>query len=67
MTRFELPTDNNKTIEGWSFDDCDPITDSGFEQEVTWKGVSLGKVQEEEIRVLFRLDDSAVFAIKLRR
>ena len=61
----ELRTDNNKTIDGWSFQECDPLTVSGLEQELTWRGKSLKAVPHEEVRVLFRLHDSDIFTFDL--
>ncbi|MCA9442643.1 MAG: hypothetical protein KC964_17705, partial [Candidatus Omnitrophica bacterium] len=61
----ELRTDGNKTIEGWSFEDCDPVTESAFEKEITWRGWPLGKVQEQEVRILFRLDGASLFTFDL--
>ncbi|HPA47178.1 MAG TPA: hypothetical protein PLG59_02065 [bacterium] len=57
----EIHTDNHKIISGFAFDDCNPVTESGFEQEITWKGKSLGDVPEQEIRILFRLSKAELF------
>jgi len=62
----ELRTDGNRTIKGWSFDDCDPITESGFERELTWRGASLSQCPVQEVRILFRLDNAALFTFDLR-
>ena len=62
----ELRTDGNKPIAGWTFKDCDPLTESGFAQQVKWKGRSLGEVGEREVRVLFRLEGAELFAFELR-
>ena len=63
--RAEVRTDNNKTVEGWSLDDCDPVTSSGFASEVTWQGKSLSSLAQNEIRILFRLTNAELFAFDL--
>jgi hypothetical protein len=63
--RAELRTDGNKVIEGWSFEDCDPLAETGFAGELTWKGRSLGEVKEPEVRVLFRLTKTDLFTFDL--
>lgn len=59
--RAELRTDHNKPITGFTLDECDPIQDSGFAMEITWKGNSLNAVPEQEFRILFRLDSAQLF------
>ncbi|MBI4559157.1 MAG: hypothetical protein HY706_16350 [Candidatus Hydrogenedentes bacterium] len=61
----ELRTDNNKVIPGWSLDDCDPVTASGYSQGVTWKGKALKEVGEPEVRILFRLAKAELFTFDL--
>jgi hypothetical protein len=63
--RAEVRTDDNKTVEGWSLDDCDPVTSSGFASEVTWQGKSLSSLAQDEIRILFRLTNAELFAFDL--
>lgn len=61
----EVRTDGNKTLEGWSFDDCNPVVESGFAQELTWQGRSLEGLQGRDVRILFRLDHACLFAFEL--
>ncbi|MCC6697206.1 MAG: hypothetical protein IT365_16380 [Candidatus Hydrogenedentes bacterium] len=64
--RAELRYGNNKTLDGRSFDDCDPLTATGFANEITWKGKSIGEVQEPEVQILFKLDDAELFTFDLQ-
>ena len=61
----ELRTDGNETIQGWSFDDCDLVEDSGFSQKIAWRGRQIHEVSEDEVRVLFRLEDAEMFTFDL--
>ena len=36
--RVEVLKSNYKRLPGFTFDDCDPITDSDLARRVTWKG-----------------------------
>lgn len=38
--RVQLLTANHEPIPGYAFDDCDPMIESGLDNEVTWKGSS---------------------------
>jgi hypothetical protein len=61
----EVRTDGNKIVAGWSFDDCDPIRESGFAREVTWKHRRMSEVPEREIRVVWRLENAQLFTFDL--
>jgi hypothetical protein len=61
----ELRTDGNDAIQGWSLDDCDPLESSGFSQNITWRGNQIGSAPEDEVRVLFRLEDAELFTFQL--
>ena len=61
----ELRTDGNDPIEGWSLGDCDPVVDSGFAKGITWRGRQLGQVPEDEVRILFRLEDAELFTFDM--
>ncbi|MCC6487085.1 MAG: hypothetical protein IT364_06255 [Candidatus Hydrogenedentes bacterium] len=63
--RVELRYGNNKTLEGWSFDDCDPLATTGFASEITWKGKSIGEVQETDVQILFKLDNAELYTFDL--
>lgn len=61
----ELRTDNNKPVSGFSLADSDAVTEAGLDQELHWKGRGLGDCPENEVRVLFRLVDTELFAFDL--
>jgi hypothetical protein len=61
----ELRTDGNKPLNNYTFDDCDPVAESGFRQPMTWRGKSLAEISELDVRILFRLDDAELFAFDL--
>lgn len=65
--RAEVRIGNNKPVDGWTFDDSDPLAASGYESELTWGGKSLGAIKETEIRVIFRLTDAELFTFDLMR
>jgi hypothetical protein len=64
--RVEVRSGNNKTIDGWKFEDCDPVTGDGFAKEVTWRGKPLSEVPEKEVSINFKLDRAELFAFELR-
>lgn len=61
----ELRTDGNKTIEGYSLEDCDAVEASGYAQKILWKGKSLSDSPEEEVRVLFELEGAELYSFDL--
>lgn len=61
----ELRYGNNKTVEGWTFDDCEPLTASGFASEITWKSRPIGEVPEPDIQILFKLDNAELYTFDL--
>ncbi|MDZ4860800.1 MAG: hypothetical protein SGI88_17630 [Candidatus Hydrogenedentes bacterium] len=62
----ELRVDNNKTLPGWTFADCDPLTSSGYEMEITWGGKSLSEAPEGDVSINFRLSNAELFTFDLR-
>jgi hypothetical protein len=60
--RAELRVGNDKTVEGWALTDCDPAHESGFAQELTWRGRSLGDCGLNEAQIRFELRDAELFA-----
>lgn len=63
--RAEVRTDGNRVVKGWSREDCDPVTESGYASEIRWGGRSLRDVPEKEIRVLFELRSAELFTFDL--
>lgn len=62
----ELRTDGNKPIPGFGFADSVPLTSSGFAEPLTWKGGGLEAAPQNEVRILFRLEDASLFAFDLK-
>lgn len=63
--RVELRSDDNKVLEGWGLDACDPVTSSAFAQEITWGGRSLRDAPQEELRLIFQLHNAELFTFDL--
>lgn len=63
--RAELRVGNNKPVEGWTLSDCDAVQSSGFAQELTWHGKTLGQCGLKEVQVRFELDQSELYAFGL--
>jgi len=61
----EVRSDDNKAIQGWSFEDCDPLTESSFAAEIRWKGRSLAQLGETEVRLIFRIENASLFTLDL--
>jgi hypothetical protein len=59
--RAELRTDNNKTIDGFTLDDCAPVGKGGFAETITWGEKKLDAVVGQELRLRFELRDAAIF------
>lgn len=64
--RAEIRVDNNKTVDGWTFADCDPVTGSGYSLPVSWRGRSLSAFAKKEISINFRLDRAELFSFDLQ-
>jgi len=64
--RAELRTDHNKIVDGFTFDDCTSVTESGFAQPITWGGKTLDDVAGQELRLRFELKDAAIFTYSLQ-
>ena len=65
--RAELRIGNNKTVEGWTLTDCDPVQESGFARELTWHGRSLGDCGLNETQIRFELRDAEVFTFAFEK
>lgn len=64
--RAEVRVGANKTVDGWKFEDCDPVTGDHLDQEVTWHGKPLAEIPEAEVSVNFKLDRAELFTLDLR-
>jgi hypothetical protein len=60
--RAELRDDDNHVIEGFSLDESDPVSTSGYAQPVTWQGRSVGTAPSQEVRFRFEARNAQVFA-----
>ncbi|HRI86727.1 MAG TPA: hypothetical protein PK869_00600 [Candidatus Hydrogenedentes bacterium] len=65
--RAELRVGNNKTVDGWTFADCDAVTGTGYEMEVTWGGKSLSEAPAGDVAVNFSLHNAELFTFDLRK
>jgi hypothetical protein len=59
--RAEVRTDFNKPVEGFTFEDSDPVTESGFDRPLTWGGKELSEAEGEDLRLNFRLRNAELF------
>ena len=65
--RVELLTFNHRKIEGFTFDDADPITESGLDQVVSWRGESdLSRLAGQPIKLRFYLKNSKLYSFQFR-
>lgn len=57
--RAELRTDFNKTVEGYTLEDCTPAAAGGFAQGITWGEKTLADLAGQELRLRFELKGGA--------
>ena len=60
--RAELRDDDNHVLEGFSLDDSDPVSSSGYAQPMTWRGERIGAAPSPGIRIRFEVTNAQVFA-----
>lgn len=63
--RAELRDDNNRTLDGFSLDDCGPVNTGGFAQPLAWSDRGLGDLAGREVRIRFELEQAALFTYDL--
>ncbi len=63
--RAELRDDNNHVIDGYSLEDCDPVTKSGYAQRITWQGKSITSSPRSEVRIRFELIKAQLFTFDI--
>jgi hypothetical protein len=63
--RAELRDDHNRPLDGFTLQDCDPVTQSGFAQPLTWNGRMIGSSPNQEVRIRFELDNAQLFAFEV--
>ena len=65
--RVELLTFNHRKIEGFTFDDADPITESGLDQVVSWRGESdLSRLAGQAIKLRFYVKNAKLYSFQFR-
>jgi hypothetical protein len=62
----ELRTDDNQPVPGFRFDDCIPVTESGFSARLAWNSGELARSPEAFARIVFRLHDVELFTFALQ-
>jgi hypothetical protein len=65
--RVELLEPNHDYINGYEFDDADPITTSGLDQVVAWKGSSyLSGLAGKAIKLRFYFKNAKLYSFRFR-
>ena len=65
--RVEMLTFNNRKIEGFTFDDADPIMESGLDQVVSWNGSSdVGRLSGQAIKLRFYFKNAKLYSFQFR-
>jgi hypothetical protein len=62
--RARLIGTDGQTIEGFGFDDCEPIRANGLDVPVAWRG-SLADISEKTVRIEFRLQRASLFGFRV--
>jgi sugar phosphate isomerase/epimerase len=65
VIRAELRDDNNRPLPGFTLEESDPITRSGYAQGVTWAGRDIGSAPLKEVRIRFELTNAQLFTFDL--
>jgi len=63
--RVEIRNDLGEPIPGFTADDCDVLTTSGFEKVLRWKGGSISKAPVGDIRLRFEVRDATLYTYDL--
>ncbi len=65
--RVEVLTANHRRIEGFTFDDADPITRSGQDHVVSWNGdPELSRLANRPIKLRFYFKNAKLFSFQFR-
>ena len=65
--RVELLTFNHHKIEGFTFDDSDPIFESGLDQVVTWNGSpDVSRLAGQAVKVRFYVKNAKLYSFQFR-
>ncbi|MAG34833.1 MAG: hypothetical protein CL878_01065 [Dehalococcoidia bacterium] len=65
--RVEALTSNHRKIEGFTFDDADPITESSLDQIVSWNGnADVGRLVVQPIKLRFYLKNAKLYSFQFK-
>ena len=65
--RVEVLNFNHRKIEGLTFDDSDPIFESGLDQVVTWNGDSdLSRLAGQAIKIRFYIKNAKLYSFQFK-
>ena len=65
--RVEFLNFNHRKIEGFTFDDSDPIFESGLDQVVTWNGDSdLSRLAGQAIKIRFYIKNAKLYSFQFK-
>jgi hypothetical protein len=65
--RVELLTFNHHKIEGFTFDDADPILESGLDQVASWNGSSdVSRLAGQPVKVRFYVKNAKLYSFQFR-
>lgn len=63
--RVEVQDESGKVVEGYGFDDMDPLYGDELDAAVAWKGGELGALAGRALRLRFALKDADLFAARV--
>jgi len=61
----ELRDDDNHVIDGYSLQDCDPVTSTGYARRITWQGQAISSAPTKEVRIRFEITGAQLFAFDI--
>ncbi|MDP6118711.1 MAG: hypothetical protein QGF00_10630 [Planctomycetota bacterium] len=66
LVRAELQEQDGKALEGFSLEECDPISVDSFNTIVSWNGkTSLNELANRQIRIRFESENSVLYAFQI--
>ena len=65
--RVEVLTSNHRKIEGFTFDDANPITESNLDQVVSWNGnADVSRLQGRPIKLRFYFKNAKLYSFQFK-
>ena len=65
--RVEVLEPNHDTIAGYTFDDCDPVTESGQSRVVSWRGdADLGQLAGKAVKLRFYFKNCKLYSYQFK-